>query len=169
MISSFVFTSKMDSPKMDLAFVMKKEDTAKTAILISYGGWLILVDPPALTRGTLRIRWMEHVTSDPLAPINELMYSSKLYELIQSPATDPLFINPHVKVIYSKPFGVYLKEFPKDQAMIFARRAQEASQEEIYGTNLQITTREKALKAENAQLIAKLRAKALKKKKKPAY
>lgn len=145
------------------ALITKDIKNYPSVMIVKFVNYVFLIDPSAMDRGSLWIREFERFYSKESILAND-GFHAKIGEICAKTGLSHIFRpRPTNRVIYPAEMAALLPSFPTDEASAFAHTAILRTKDQIYGTNQEITEREKVLQRQIDELNQKKR----KKKKKP--
>ena len=145
LVESFVFTQKAEDNQPWFTFIMKRQDPSKTAIVAKVDQFVLVLDPNALSRGSLWIRLYHEVNS--LTEVMEDVYALQVYDLLHA-VSSPLLVGSHDRIIYPESLADTINHFPMKDASYFAMAALNRAKEQLYGSDREPTPKERALQKE---------------------
>lgn len=153
MVESFVFTQKSEDNQPWYTFIMKREDPVKTAIVAKVDQFVLVLDPNAMSRGSLWIRFYYEVNS--VTEVISDVYAAQVFELV-SAVSSPLLVASHERIIYPESLADTINHFPTRDATYFAMAALNRAKEDLYGSGRMMTPRERAMQQEIDKLSYEL-------------
>ena len=155
MIPTIILTEVHESNQPWFALITKNDPPNPSAMVVKYVNYVFVIDPTAMSRGSLWIRSFERFYSQDSNASNEGFYTT-LGQISIAPGNARYFKVARDKIIYPGELATLLARFPTDDASHFAKAAINRTKEQIFGTNQQITAREQKLIREmDAQQRAK--------------
>lgn len=115
-----VFQTKDGS---NLTLIFKGSDLSRSVLICASRGWVINLDPSAMSRGSIRVRSYRD-ESFYARPNAEPEYHQAVMDALRAPDTDPIFQNPTILPVYSQGFSNdALSRLPVQEMMQFTSAA----------------------------------------------
>lgn len=144
MVPTIILTEVRESNQPWFALITKNNPPNPSAMVVKYVNYVFVIDPTAMSRGSLWIRSFERFYSQDSNASNEGFFTT-LGQISVAPGTARYFKVARDKIIYPGELATLLARFPIEDASYFAKGAMNRTHDQIFGTNQQITAREQKL------------------------
>lgn len=148
-VESVIMTQAGEMNQPWYGLIMKYDQPSAMVIIVKIERHILFLDPAALSRGSIHIRnYMSFATKYNDETEACQMFDRMLGETSRKPSSASIFRNTGEKIVYPAGLVKIVREFPIDDGQFFATAATRNALAQVYGTERQITSREKHLQRE---------------------